>query len=78
MFVWQVSARSLYAGTTVSPDASNDLLDLICLYGDRDPVQDDKPEAEDVVGYYLCGLYLFTLSFFCPFFSTILWYPIGS
>uniref|UniRef100_A0A8K9X7J0 Small ribosomal subunit protein mS39 n=1 Tax=Oncorhynchus mykiss TaxID=8022 RepID=A0A8K9X7J0_ONCMY len=48
----------LQAGTTVSPDASNDLLDLICLYGDRDPVQDDKPEAEDVVGYYLCGLYL--------------------
>uniref|UniRef100_A0A8C7UIB6 Small ribosomal subunit protein mS39 n=1 Tax=Oncorhynchus mykiss TaxID=8022 RepID=A0A8C7UIB6_ONCMY len=38
----------LQAGTTVSPDASNDLLDLICLYGDRDPVQDDKPEAEDV------------------------------
>ncbi|KAM9412894.1 small ribosomal subunit protein mS39 [Salvelinus alpinus] len=38
----------LQAGTTVSTDASNDLLDLICLYGDRDPVQDDKPEAEDV------------------------------
>uniref|UniRef100_A0A8C7GTC3 Small ribosomal subunit protein mS39 n=1 Tax=Oncorhynchus kisutch TaxID=8019 RepID=A0A8C7GTC3_ONCKI len=38
----------LQTGTTVSPDASNDLLDLICLYGDRDPVQDDKPEAEDV------------------------------
>uniref|UniRef100_A0A8C7GT87 Small ribosomal subunit protein mS39 n=1 Tax=Oncorhynchus kisutch TaxID=8019 RepID=A0A8C7GT87_ONCKI len=37
----------LQTGTTVSPDASNDLLDLICLYGDRDPVQDDKPEAED-------------------------------
>ncbi|CAB1325133.1 unnamed protein product [Coregonus sp. 'balchen'] len=34
--------------TTVSTDASNDLLDLICLYGDRDPMQDDKPETEDV------------------------------
>ncbi|KAJ8015167.1 hypothetical protein DPEC_G00023330 [Dallia pectoralis] len=38
----------LQAGTTVSTDATNDLLDLICLYGDHDPVQDDKPETEDV------------------------------
>uniref|UniRef100_A0AAY5L9Q7 Small ribosomal subunit protein mS39 n=1 Tax=Esox lucius TaxID=8010 RepID=A0AAY5L9Q7_ESOLU len=34
----------LQAGTTVSTDATNDLLDLICLYGDHDPLQDDKPE----------------------------------
>uniref|UniRef100_A0A6Q2ZLB7 Small ribosomal subunit protein mS39 n=1 Tax=Esox lucius TaxID=8010 RepID=A0A6Q2ZLB7_ESOLU len=38
----------LQAGTTVSTDATNDLLDLICLYGDHDPLQDDKPEVEDV------------------------------
>uniref|UniRef100_A0A6Q2XVU3 Small ribosomal subunit protein mS39 n=1 Tax=Esox lucius TaxID=8010 RepID=A0A6Q2XVU3_ESOLU len=41
----------LQAGTTVSTDATNDLLDLICLYGDHDPLQDDKPEVEDVVRY---------------------------
>uniref|UniRef100_A0A6Q2YBE7 Small ribosomal subunit protein mS39 n=1 Tax=Esox lucius TaxID=8010 RepID=A0A6Q2YBE7_ESOLU len=40
----------LQAGTTVSTDATNDLLDLICLYGDHDPLQDDKPEVEDDKG----------------------------
>ncbi|KAL0973945.1 hypothetical protein UPYG_G00213280 [Umbra pygmaea] len=39
----------LQAGVTVPTDVTNDLLDLICFYGDRDPVQDDKPETEDLV-----------------------------
>ncbi|XP_062856226.1 small ribosomal subunit protein mS39 [Trichomycterus rosablanca] len=41
----------LQAGTPVSLDLTNDLLDLICLYGDRDPVRDDAPEqrTEDLV-----------------------------
>ncbi|MCI4379742.1 hypothetical protein PGIGA_G00231890 [Pangasianodon gigas] len=32
------------AGTPVSLDLTNDLLDLICLYGDRDPPREDSPE----------------------------------
>ncbi|KAF5896940.1 pentatricopeptide repeat domain-containing protein 3, mitochondrial [Clarias magur] len=32
------------AGTTMSMDLTNDLLDLICLYGDRDPTREDSPE----------------------------------
>lgn len=31
------------AGTSVSLDVTNQLLDLICFYGDHDPVQ-DAPE----------------------------------
>ncbi|XP_066504790.1 small ribosomal subunit protein mS39 [Hoplias malabaricus] len=34
----------LQAGTPVSLDLTNDLLDLICLYGDRDPTGDVGPE----------------------------------
>ncbi|XP_076596000.1 small ribosomal subunit protein mS39 isoform X1 [Chaetodon auriga] len=35
------------AGTSVSMETSHDLLDLICYYCDRDPVQDVGSEAED-------------------------------
>uniref|UniRef100_A0A671WMV6 Small ribosomal subunit protein mS39 n=1 Tax=Sparus aurata TaxID=8175 RepID=A0A671WMV6_SPAAU len=38
----------LQAGTEVSLETTHDLLDLICLYGDRDPVQDGEPETEDM------------------------------
>ncbi|XP_059372473.1 small ribosomal subunit protein mS39 [Carassius carassius] len=32
------------AGTSVSLDVTNQLLDLICLYGDHDPAQENVPE----------------------------------
>ncbi|KAG7329005.1 hypothetical protein KOW79_007179 [Hemibagrus wyckioides] len=32
------------AGSPVSLDLTNDLLDLICLHGDRDPAREDSPE----------------------------------
>ncbi|KAM9471069.1 small ribosomal subunit protein mS39 [Clarias gariepinus] len=32
------------AGTAMSLDLTNDLLDLICLYGDRNPTREDSPE----------------------------------
>ncbi|XP_066576284.1 small ribosomal subunit protein mS39 [Amia ocellicauda] len=35
----------LQAGTAVSLETTNSLLDLICLYGDKDPVREDDPEA---------------------------------
>lgn len=40
------------AGTSVSLDVTNDLLDLICFYGDRDPAQENVPEqrSEETVG----------------------------
>ncbi|KAM8732557.1 small ribosomal subunit protein mS39 [Acanthopagrus schlegelii] len=38
----------MQAGTEVSMETTHDLLDLICLYGDRDPVQDGGPETEDM------------------------------
>ncbi|XP_031442750.1 pentatricopeptide repeat domain-containing protein 3, mitochondrial [Clupea harengus] len=40
----------LQSGTTLSLDLTNDLLDLICLYGDQDPKDDSDPEQkpEDV------------------------------
>ncbi|XP_052010630.1 pentatricopeptide repeat domain-containing protein 3, mitochondrial [Xyrauchen texanus] len=34
----------LQAGTSVSSDVTNELLDLICFYGDHDPVQENNPE----------------------------------
>ncbi|XP_036406703.1 pentatricopeptide repeat domain-containing protein 3, mitochondrial [Megalops cyprinoides] len=37
----------LQGGTVVSTDVTNDLLDLICFYGDRDPAQ-DGPRKEEV------------------------------
>ncbi|XP_071384612.1 small ribosomal subunit protein mS39 [Centroberyx affinis] len=37
----------LQAGTAVSMETTHDLLDLICLYCDRDPAQEWGPEAED-------------------------------
>lgn len=30
-------------------ETTHDLLDLICLYCDRDPVQDGGPQTEDTV-----------------------------
>ncbi|XP_073342712.1 small ribosomal subunit protein mS39 [Pagrus major] len=38
----------LQAGTAVSVETTHDLLDLICFYGDKDPVQDGEPETEDM------------------------------
>ncbi|XP_029917747.1 small ribosomal subunit protein mS39 isoform X2 [Myripristis murdjan] len=38
----------LQAGTGVSMETTHDLLDLICLYSDREPVQEGGPETEDV------------------------------
>ncbi|KAM7000739.1 small ribosomal subunit protein mS39 [Tautogolabrus adspersus] len=40
----------LQAGTSVSMETTHDLLDLICLYCDRDPVEDEGPETEDMEG----------------------------
>ncbi|TKS72766.1 Pentatricopeptide repeat domain-containing protein 3, mitochondrial [Collichthys lucidus] len=40
----------LQAGTAVSVETTHDLLDLICLYSDRDPVQDGQPQTEDMDG----------------------------
>ncbi|KAM3613089.1 uncharacterized protein V6R79_019990 [Siganus canaliculatus] len=40
----------LQAGTAVSMETTCDLLDLICLYCDRDPVQDGESQSEDSDG----------------------------
>lgn len=40
----QHMATELFTGTPVSLDLTNELLDLICLYGDRDPLREDSPE----------------------------------
>uniref|UniRef100_A0A668UU78 Small ribosomal subunit protein mS39 n=1 Tax=Oreochromis aureus TaxID=47969 RepID=A0A668UU78_OREAU len=37
----------LQAGTTVSMETTHSLLDLICLYSDRDPVQDGEPQTDN-------------------------------
>ncbi|XP_039975897.1 pentatricopeptide repeat domain-containing protein 3, mitochondrial [Xiphias gladius] len=37
----------LQAGTAVSMETTHDLLNLICLYCDRDPVQEEGPKTED-------------------------------
>lgn len=37
------------AGTSVSMETTSDLLDLLCLYCDREPVQDGGPQQEDAV-----------------------------
>ncbi|XP_070769420.1 small ribosomal subunit protein mS39 [Enoplosus armatus] len=37
----------LQAGTAVSMETTHELLDLICLYSDRDPVQEGGPQTED-------------------------------
>ncbi|XP_042348871.1 pentatricopeptide repeat domain-containing protein 3, mitochondrial [Plectropomus leopardus] len=37
----------LQAGTAVSMETTHDLLDLICLYCDKDPVQEGEPQTED-------------------------------
>ncbi|XP_019725338.1 small ribosomal subunit protein mS39 isoform X1 [Hippocampus comes] len=38
----------LQAGTSVSMETTHNLLDLICLFCDRDPVQEDGPQTEDM------------------------------
>ncbi|XP_030595144.1 small ribosomal subunit protein mS39 isoform X2 [Archocentrus centrarchus] len=40
----------LQAGTAVSMETTHSLLDLICLYCDRDPVQEGGPQTEDTSG----------------------------
>uniref|UniRef100_A0A8C1MSD2 Small ribosomal subunit protein mS39 n=1 Tax=Cyprinus carpio TaxID=7962 RepID=A0A8C1MSD2_CYPCA len=51
----------LQAGTSVSLDVTNQLLDLICFYGDHDPAQENVPEQrnEETVGgrLFLCFLF---------------------
>uniref|UniRef100_A0A8C1HAH5 Small ribosomal subunit protein mS39 n=1 Tax=Cyprinus carpio carpio TaxID=630221 RepID=A0A8C1HAH5_CYPCA len=52
----------LQAGTSVSLDVTNQLLDLICFYGDHDPAQENVPEQrnEETVGmvaFFLCFLF---------------------
>ncbi|XP_041846132.1 pentatricopeptide repeat domain-containing protein 3, mitochondrial [Melanotaenia boesemani] len=37
----------LQAGTAVSMETTHDLLDLICFYGDRDPVEEGEQQTED-------------------------------
>lgn len=37
------------AGTAVSTETTHELLDLLCFYGDRDPVSEGGPQTEDVV-----------------------------
>uniref|UniRef100_A0A7N6A781 Small ribosomal subunit protein mS39 n=1 Tax=Anabas testudineus TaxID=64144 RepID=A0A7N6A781_ANATE len=43
----------LQAGTAVSMETTHDLLDLICLYCDRNPVQEGGPQTENTVSYPL-------------------------
>lgn len=38
-------------GTAVSMETAHDLLDLICLYCDRDPVQEGGPQSEGTVSH---------------------------
>lgn len=38
----------LQSGTAVSMETTYDLLDLICLYCDRDPVEEGGPQSEDM------------------------------
>ncbi|XP_061582407.1 small ribosomal subunit protein mS39 [Cololabis saira] len=40
----------LQAGTAVSMETTHDLLDLICLEGDRDPVQEGEPQNAEEAG----------------------------
>uniref|UniRef100_A0A8C1BPL0 Pentatricopeptide repeat domain 3 n=1 Tax=Cyprinus carpio carpio TaxID=630221 RepID=A0A8C1BPL0_CYPCA len=49
----------LQAGTSVSLDVTNQLLDLICFYGDHDPAQENVPEQrnEETVAFFLCFLF---------------------
>ncbi|XP_029297173.1 small ribosomal subunit protein mS39 [Cottoperca gobio] len=37
----------MQAGTAVSTDTTHDLLDLICLYCDRDPAEEGRPQTGD-------------------------------
>lgn len=53
LFTQQLNFFSFFffIGAPVSLDLTNDLLDLICLYGDQDPPREDSPEqrTEDAV-----------------------------
>ncbi|CAJ1057949.1 pentatricopeptide repeat domain-containing protein 3%2C mitochondrial [Xyrichtys novacula] len=40
----------LQAGTSVTMETTHDLLDLICLYCDQDPVDDQETQTEDIEG----------------------------
>ncbi|KAM9833167.1 small ribosomal subunit protein mS39 [Syngnathus typhle] len=40
--------QMLQAGKSVSMETTHQLLDLICLFCDRDPVQEDGPQTEDM------------------------------
>lgn len=40
------SASLLLAGSAVSLKTTNSLLDLLCFYGDREPVRDYLPDKE--------------------------------
>lgn len=41
------SASSLLAGTPLSLETSNRLLDLLCFYGDREPNREDQSEQKE-------------------------------
>lgn len=41
--------HGILAGTAISMETTHDLLDLICFYGDRDPVHEGGPQMEDTV-----------------------------
>lgn len=43
----------IHSGTAVSMETTHDLLDLICLYCDRNPVQEGGPQTENTVSYPL-------------------------
>uniref|UniRef100_A0A7N6AVU1 Small ribosomal subunit protein mS39 n=1 Tax=Anabas testudineus TaxID=64144 RepID=A0A7N6AVU1_ANATE len=43
----------LQAGTAVSMETTHDLLDLICLYCDRNPVQEGGPQTENTVSDFM-------------------------
>lgn len=38
-----------HPGSAISIETTHDLLDLICLYGDRNPVQEGEPQTEETV-----------------------------
>uniref|UniRef100_A0A8D0CL84 Small ribosomal subunit protein mS39 n=1 Tax=Scleropages formosus TaxID=113540 RepID=A0A8D0CL84_SCLFO len=52
--------RLLQAGTVVSLELTNNLLDLICFYGDQDPVQGDQAEPEKTYGAHSKAFDLYT------------------
>lgn len=47
--VFQVALCPHLLGTSVSVETTHDLLDLLCLYCDREPAQEGGPQQEDTV-----------------------------